>query len=332
MSLGDELRKKSQRALEHMGTAKGSDTKPTRPVTTPGAVAFMQPTIDSLNERVKGAEATNVELRKKLDAQPIEVSLELLDEKPGRKRKLTAEQFEELKENLRSNPLVHPAAVKRLTNDRFEIVSGHNRVDAFRALGRASIPVVVVDIEDEIVDRVAFYANLLQPALPDFEKYLGFRREKDKTKASQKDLAKAAGIPESTVSMLFSFESLPQRARELIEDRPERIGMNCAAELSRIARDGTADRVIEAVELVLAAKLTQKEAVAYAAKKPASLAPRAVAATPVKIKTGRLDFCQYVGRGRSLRIDFKVEEHRTEAESRIAALLQELANATKTNS
>lgn len=339
MSLRDELQKKSKRAVEHMGSAATAAAKPTgeakgtRPVTTPGAVAFLQPTIDSLNERVKRAEAENEDLRKKLDGQPTEVALELLDEKPGRKRKLMPEQFEELKENLRNNPLVHPVAVKRLANGRFEIVSGHNRVDVFRALGRTAVPVVVVDIEDAILDRTAFYANLLQPALPDFEKYLGFRREKEKTKSSQKEMAKAAGVPESTVSMLFAFESLPERARELIEDRPEGVGMNCAAELARLSREGAGDRVVEAVELLLAAKLTQKEAVAFAAKKPTQRGPvRTLAPTPVKIKAGRFDFCQYVGRGASLRIDFKVEEHREEAEARISALLQELAGANKPNS
>ena len=335
MSLRDELKAKSQKAVEHMGAApKGTDAKSTaaKPVTAVGAVAFMQPTIDALNERVKNAEAANEELRRKVEAQPTEVDLELLDEKPGRKRRLTPDQFEELKENLRNNPLVHPAAVKRLSNGRFEIVSGHNRVDAFRALGRHTIPVVVVDIEEEILDRTAFYANLLQPSLPDFEKYLGFKREKEKSGATQKDLAKVAGVPESTVSMLFAFESLPVRARELIEDRPTGIGMNCAAELSKLSRDGASDRVVEAVELLLSGRLTQKEAVAFAARKPTPPATRAIAAAPVKVKAGRIEFCQYVARGSTLRIDFKAEIDRAEAEKRIAALLKDLAQESKLDS
>ena len=105
MSLRDELKAKSQKAVEHMGAApKGADAKTAaagKPVTAVGAVAFMQPTIDALNERVKNAEAANEELRRKVDAQPTEVELGLLDEKPGRKRRLTPDQFEELKENLR---------------------------------------------------------------------------------------------------------------------------------------------------------------------------------------------------------------------------------------
>ena len=336
MSLRDELKAKSQKALEHMVAgpkateAKASGT--TKPVTAVGAVAFMQPTIDALNERVKNAEAANEELRRQVEAQPTEVGLGLLEEKPGRKRRLTPDQFEELKENLRNNPLVHPVAVKRLASGRFEIVSGHNRVDAFRALGRQTIPVVVVDIEEEILDRTAFYANLLQPSRPDFEKYLGFKREREKSGATQKELAKLAGVPESTVSMLFAFEALPDRARELVEDRPSGIGMNCASELAKLSREGAAERVIEAVELLLSGKLTQKEAVAYAARKPAAQAPRPLAAAPVKIKAGRVEFCRYIARGSTLRIDFKAGGDLVEAEKRIAALLKDLAQSSKGDS
>lgn len=298
-------------------------------MTAVGAVALMQPTIDALNERVKAAEAANEELRRAVDSQPTEVELDLLDEKPGRRRKLTPEQFDELKENLRNNPLVHPVAVKKLSNGRFEIVSGCNRVDVYRALGRHKIAIVVVDIEDESLDRAAFYANLLQPALPDFEKYLGFKRERDRSGLTQVALAKVAGVPEATVSTLFAFESLPERALELIEDRPAGIGMTCAADLARLAREGLSDRVVEAVELLLAGKLTQKEAVAYARRKADTAGGKAVAAAPVKIKAGRAEFCQYVGRGRTLRIDFKIEAQRAAAEKRIAEVLREFAHAAK---
>jgi ParB family chromosome partitioning protein len=330
MSLRDDLKAKSQRALATMGAAKESETRDSRPVTTPGAVAFMQPTIDALNERVKKAEALNAELEQQLNGHtPRELTIDLLDEVPGRRRRLTPEQFEELKENLRNNPLIHPIGVKALANGRYEIVSGYNRVDAYRALGRTTVPINVLDIEAAITDRAAFYANLLQPSLPDFEKYLGFRREKEKSGASQRDLAKLAGVPESTVSMLFAFEGLPARARELIEDRPDIMGMSCAAELAKLTREGAGDRVVEAVERLLSGELSQKEAVRYAAKQVRISSPRPAASVPVKIKAGRLEFCQVVTRGPSLRIDFKIEEHRAEAQTRIAALLQELADASK---
>ena len=328
MSLKD-LKSRSDRALATMGSAPSS-TVPIRPTTTPSAAAFMQPTIDHLNERAKSAEAEAADLRAKLAATyPTEIALELLEEVPGRRRKLTPEQYQELKENLRNNPLIQAVAVKALANGRFEIVSGNNRSAIYGELGRKAVPIRVVEIDEAVVERVAFFANLLQPSLPDFEKYLGFRRERDKSGASQKELAKTAGIPESTVSLLFAFEALPDRARELIENHPGALGMNAAAELAKIAKDGKGDQVVAAVELLVAGRVSQKEAIEHAARTPGKVRFASAPTQAVKVKAGRAEFCQYVSRGTTLRIEFKAADARSAAESRIARLLQEIADEAK---
>jgi ParB family chromosome partitioning protein len=332
MSLKD-LKSKSDAALAHIvDPSKSAEPRFTRPTTAPGATALMQPTIDALNDRAKSAEAKVAEYEQKLTHLPTDLPLEMLIEVESRKRKLTPEQFEELKSNLSTNPLIHPIAVKRLASGLFEIISGHNRFAAFRALGRSTIPVVVLDIEDTIVDRSAFYANLLQPSLPDYEKFLGFCRERDRTGQTQKQMAKDAGVPESMVSMLFSFDQLPVKALDLIEERPEVIGMSCASELAKLSRDGKSDQVVEAVLLLVEGKLTQKEAVRFAAKNNIVIQRNSETSIPVKIRVGRLEFCQYVARGKTLRIDFKNEEHRLEAEEALGKLLQDLANQSRVDS
>jgi len=331
MSLKD-LKARSDKALATIGNPPVAKVRDVRPSTTPGATAFMQPTIDALNERAKAAEKQIEELRQKLALQPTEAPLELLDEVPGRKRKLTPEEYAELKENLRINPLMHPVTVRALANGHYEIISGNNRTDIFKELGRKTIRITVVDIEDESADRYAFFANLLQTPLPDFEKYLGFRRERDSTGATQKELARAAGVPESKVSMLFAFESLPARAQELIESQPHAVGMSCAADLSRLTKEGLADQVVDAVELLVAGKITQKEAVLRASKKAAHVRRPAFRIDPVRIRAGRAEFCQYVSRDRTLRIEFKSPEDRLEAEQRVAEVLQSLAQESRRGS
>jgi ParB family chromosome partitioning protein len=328
MSLKD-LKARSDKALATIGNPPAADSREMRPTTTPGAAAFMQPTIDALNERAKAAEGQVEELRRKLALQPTEAALELLDQVPGRKRKLTPDEYAELKENLRINPLMHPVTVRALANGRYEIISGNNRTDIFKELGRKTIPITVVDIEDQSADRYAFFANLLQTPLPDFEKYLGFRRERDSTGATQKELARSAGVPESKVSMLFAFESLPARAQELIESQPHAIGMSCAADLARLTKEGLAEQVVEAVGLLVTGKVTQKEAVLHASRKPAHARRPTAAIDPVKIRAGRAEFCQYVSRDRILRIEFKSTEDRLEAEQRVTEVLQALAQESR---
>lgn len=322
-----ELKSKSDEALANITRTPETNRKAPRPTTAPGATALMQPTIDALNQRTRDAEAKAIELTKQLERQPIEVLIDLLVEIPSRKRRLSPEEFNELKENLANNPLMHPVVVKKLEDSRYEIISGHNRVAAYRALSRKMIEVVVKDIEDASTDRLSFYTNLLQPSLPDFEKYLGFKAEKERSGHTQKRIAQEAGIPEAVVSMLLAFGELPEAALEMIKDRPEAIGMKCVMDLVKLVRGGNGDRVVEAISLLVEGKLTQKEAVSYAGR-PAVARTR-VRTSPIKIRAGRLDFCQYVGHGTSLRIEFKNEEHRTQSEDAIGKLLQELAEQAK---
>ncbi|MBU1690657.1 MAG: ParB/RepB/Spo0J family partition protein [Gammaproteobacteria bacterium] len=332
MSLKD-LKSKSDSALAGIVDIKKSEEpRFARPTTAPGATALMQPTIDALNDRAKTAEAKVAEFEQKLTHLPTDLPLDMVLEVDSRKRKLTPEQFDELKSNLANNPLIHPIAVRRQLNGLFEIISGHNRFAAFRALGRQTIPVVVLDIEDTIVDRSSFYANLLQPSLPDYEKYLGFSKERERTGQTQKQMARDAGISESMVSMLFSFEQLPAKARELIEERPELIGMSCAYELAKLTREGKSEQVIEAVLLLVEGKLTQKEALKFAAKSIVVTPRNSSSNLPVKIRVGRLEFCQYVSRGKTLRIDFKNEENLAEAEEFLNKALHDLAKQLRGDS
>ena len=319
------LKSKSDLALASISADVSSEARPQRATTAPGAAAFMQPTIDALNDRAKSAEARVEALKLQLEQRPVDLDLDLLVEVPHRRRRLTPEQFEELKGNLASNPLVHPISVIRRVDGRFEIVSGHNRVDAYRALGRSLIPVVVMDLEDAEADRSAFYANLLQPSLPDYEKFLGFKREKESRNLTQKQLAREAGVSESMVSMLFAFEQLGEGVRDLIERRTDAIGMNCAAELAKLVRDGHEASVKEAVGLLIDGQLTQKDAVRHVMR--AALPPRVKVSSsaPTRIKVGRLEYCQFQGRANVLRIDFKSEEQRQEAEAALREVLQKLA-------
>ncbi len=101
------------------------------------------------------------------------------------------------------------------------------------------------------------------------------------------------------------------------------MGASCALDLGKLVVGGATEKVIEAVELLVAGKLDQAGAVAHAAKQPDRQPP--ARALPTKIKSGRFDFCSYVGKGKTLRIDFKEEAQRIAAEAAVEAVLREMA-------
>jgi len=150
----------------------------------------------------------------KLELMKYESELPLTDlhEVPGRKRHLTIEQLSELKANLANNPLTTPIAVRRREEGGYEIIAGHNRVNAYRELGRTKILSVVFEMTEDEAERSAFYSNLLSPSLPDFEKFMGLRARMEHGKLTQEQVAKEAGVTQQSVSLLLSFSGLDRKS------------------------------------------------------------------------------------------------------------------------
>ena len=253
---------------------------------------------------------------------PQEVALELIDSVPGRRRKLTPEQFEELRENLRVNPLVHPITVRRKEGDRFEVVSGENRLAAYRELGKTAIRVSVLDVGEQVAERAAFYANLIAHDLPDYEKFRGFEREQQATGASHAEMARLAGVPKTTIGRLFSFARLPVEALAELERRPDAMGATCAEELAKLCTPANAERITEVVRLLAQGKISQAQAPAQARARPRAARPAARAGT---VKAGKFKFAEYRATGSVVRVEFHADVDMEDACQRIAALLDEMA-------
>lgn len=255
--------------------------------------------IDDLRSKLEQAERAASDAA----SRGLELPLDSLIEVEGRRRKLTIEQFAELVENLRNHVLVQAITVRPSTKGKYEVVSGNNRVAAYRHLGYKTIKAVVLDSSEDLVELSAFYANLLQPSLPDYEKYLGFKKRQTQTGKSQRELAEEAGLNEKQVSALFSFEKLPDSCKKHLDAKPEILGYNAAMKLAQAVVDGNSDLVIEAVQtLATDSRFTQAQAVAHATKKRDAKSQERP--TPVVIKEGKTVLCKIETRGARVLVDF----------------------------
>jgi ParB family transcriptional regulator, chromosome partitioning protein len=282
MGIGDRLLAKT--ANVGSKPADPSVTRPanTEPRTSPGRLMDAQHRINTAQARIKELE-TQLEER-----AALEVPLEALVEVTGRRRKLTTEQFQELKNNLAKHALATPILVRSLPEGRFEIVAGHNRVAAYRELGRSTIRANVASIEENEIEFAAFFSNLLSPSLTDFEKYWNFKRLQDLSGLSRTEIADSAGLSKSHVTRIFSFDSLPDAAKAALAERPERLGSNAAQKLAALAEAGKGEKVVEAIRrLIDDDGFTQDKAVALATEKPKAVAPNLTV-----VRSGRKKFCE----------------------------------------
>jgi ParB family transcriptional regulator, chromosome partitioning protein len=286
MGIGDRLLAKTSNVEARK---PGADTPPPsgEARTSPGRLMDVQGRINAAQSRIRELETQLAE------RASFDVKLDALVEVPGRRRKLTPEQYAELKANLERHVLATPILVRPLGDDRFELIAGHNRTSIYRELGRTTIRANSVAVDEREVELAALFSNLLAPALSDFEKYWHFRRLQDVTGLSRAEIAESAGLSKSHVSRIFAFDALPEDAKTVLAERPERLGSNAAEKLAALAQKGDPGKVVDAVRrLVEDSAFTQEQAVALATVRP----PRPVAAEPVVIRAGKKKVCEVSAR------------------------------------
>jgi len=325
-SLADKTAKAMAAMDAATTSAETSDAQPRRVVSNPGAMMLIRPQLQEADERVAKAEGLAADAERLAEeyksraGRAFLIGLDKLVSVPGRRRKLSAEEYEQLRGNLRLNPMVNAVVVKPHADGRYEIVSGENRVAVYRELGRDAIECVIRDIEgDETV--AAFFANLLQPSLPDFEKYLGFKALMAEQGITQSEAAAAAGISKSYVSRIMAFGDLPPEALAELARRPAAVGAKAAERFSMLAKQGRVDRVVEAVALAVSGEMSQDQALSYAAAKQEARKTREAPET-FKIKSGRSVFCNVRATGTELRVSFAEEAVRKEVQVEIFKVLE----------
>jgi ParB family chromosome partitioning protein len=281
-----------------------------RAKTAPGQMmAFMAKESAALKE--------NEALRAENEAlKSAEISIESIIEVKGRRRVLSSEKFAELVENLRQNALAVPVTVRSVGGGKFELISGHNRMHAFVALGRKSIPAAVLNFDDVEASKAAFFANLISDTLPDYEKFKGFKLLMAQTGQTQVEVAREAGIAASIVSKIMAFDKLPQEAIEMISVQPDRVSLSAVDKLKKLPG------MLDGMKALIEGK-SLPEAVTIAAQvkeKTAVVRPK-----PIVVKSGHERVAEISRREGVVSVKFKDEALAIELALEIEKLIRSKA-------
>lgn len=284
---------------------KATETHPAQARTAPGHLMQLQATAEKQRQEIAELKA---QLQK---ASRVKRPVSRMHEVPGRRRKLTPEQYAELKANLAKYPLANPVVLEDRPDGDWNISGGNNRVAIYRELGFEEIDSIVTNVDPDLAERLGFYSNLFSPSLSDYEKYLNFQRLQEGADAlTRQELASAAGLSSAHVSRIFSFDDLPDEAKLILAERPERLGAEAATQLARAAAEGRADKVIEAVKrLVTDEKFLQKDAVKAVEPEKRKPAPMQQA---LVVKVGRKSYCEITARNGVIGVRLKAETERAD--------------------
>ena len=91
------------------------------------------------------------------------------------RRTFKADELEELADSIRQNGVLQPLLVRK-KGSTYEIVAGERRYQAARQAGLTEIPVVIREISDEDVFKLALIENLQRSDLTPLEEARGYRQ------------------------------------------------------------------------------------------------------------------------------------------------------------
>ncbi len=123
----------------------------------------------------------------------------------------------QLAESIRVNGLLQPITVRRIGENRYQLISGERRLRASRMAGLRRIPCLVMNTDEEHVAVLALIENLQRRDLSPFEEAEAIARLISYFGLSQQDAASYLGMAGSTLANKLRLLKLPEEQRRRID-------------------------------------------------------------------------------------------------------------------
>jgi ParB family chromosome partitioning protein len=162
--------------------------------------------------------------------------------------------LESLAESIRAQGIMQPIVVRKVSQDRYEIIAGERRWRAAQLAGLTQVPVIIREIPDEAALAMALIENIQREDLNPIEEAHGLQKLMDEFAMTHEVIAKAVGRSRSAVSNTLRLLNLHAKVQDLLLSN--QLDMGHARAL--LSLQG-AEQVILANEIVLN-KLTVRDA------------------------------------------------------------------------
>lgn len=133
-------------------------------------------------------------------------------------RKLFKEQeLQELSDSIKQNGVLQPLLVRK-KGAKYEIVAGERRYQAAKLAGLAEIPVIIKDIDDDEVFKLALIENLQRSDLSPLEEARGYKQLIKERGLTQDEAAKLVSKSRSAITNTLRLLDLPKEVQQYVED------------------------------------------------------------------------------------------------------------------
>lgn|SRR5699024_1577618 len=129
------------------------------------------------------------------------------------------EKIEELARTIHTHGVIQPIVIRKMDDERYEIIAGERRYRAMKSLGWTEVPAIIRNLDDKETASIALIENLQREELTPIEEAQAYDQLLDLHELTQEALAQRLGKGQSTIANKLRLLKLPETVQEAIMDK-----------------------------------------------------------------------------------------------------------------
>ena len=134
------------------------------------------------------------------------------------RRKFDEEALAQLAESIRSNGVIQPILVRKLSGGFYQIIAGERRWRASKLAGLTDVPVVVIEADEKKVSEIALIENIQREDLNAIEEAAAYRSLMDDYNLTQEEMSRRLGKSRSAIANSLRLLDLPEDVAAFVID------------------------------------------------------------------------------------------------------------------
>jgi len=126
------------------------------------------------------------------------------------------DKIEELARTIHTHGVIQPIIIRKMDDEKYEIIAGERRFRAMTKLKWAEVPAIIRNLSDKETASIALIENLQREELTAIEEAVAYQKLLKLHELTQEALAQRLGKGQSTVANKLRLLKLPQEVQEAI--------------------------------------------------------------------------------------------------------------------
>ena len=160
------------------------------------------------------------------NSQIKEIDITNISENPFQPRdQFDVEKLEELAHSIKQLGLIQPITVRRLNNEKYQLISGERRLKACKLAKKNKIPAYIRIANDQQMLEMALVENIQREDLNPIEIALSYQRLIKECRLTQEQCSEKIGKKRSTIANFLGLLKLPEEIQIALRDKKIKMGM-----------------------------------------------------------------------------------------------------------